>query len=57
MAWKNQHQESHQRETMDDKFVNFAKLVRQKSQYVEENTFMYVSEICAEENFVSFPGD
>ena len=47
-ANKNQHQDSYQGETIPDKFVFFSKLVRQKSQYGEQNTCMYVSEICAE---------
>ena len=32
-----------------------SKLVRQKSQWGEQNTCMYVSEICAEGIFVTFP--
>ena len=55
MARENQHQETHQRETIHDKFVFFAKLVRQNSQYGKQITRMYVSEICAEGIFVSFP--
>ena len=38
-----------------DKFVFSSKLVKQKS-YGEQNTSMYVSEICAEGFFVTFPG-
>ena len=51
-----QHQESHQRETIPDKsvFFFFPKLVRQKSQWDEQNTCMYVSEICAEGIFCNF---
>ena len=52
---KNQHQKSHQRENIHDKFAIFAKLGRQKSQQGEQNTSMYVSGICAEGIFVSFP--
>ena len=54
-ANKNQHQDSYQRETIPDKFVFFSKLVRQKKG--EQNTCIYVSEICAEGNFVTFPYD
>ena len=55
-ANKNQHQDSNQRETVPDKFVFFSNLVRQKktigrTKYV----YMYVSEICAEGIFVTFP--
>ena len=52
---KNQHQDSYQRETVPDKFIFFSKLVRQKSQQGEQNMCMYVSEICAEGIFVTFP--
>ena len=52
---KNQHQESHQRETIHDKFVIFAKLVKQKQ---KKSTgwakYVYVSEICVKRIFV-FP--
>ena len=48
---------SHQRETISDKFVFYSRLVRQKSQQGEQNSCMYVSEMCAEGFFVSFPGD
>ena len=41
---KNQHQDSHQRETRYDKFIFFAKFIRQ-----DEQNMCYVSEICAEE--------
>ena len=62
---KNQHQESHQRETMHDKFVFFLckigktktkqnKTKQNKSQYGEHNTCMYVSEIRAEGMFMPF---
>ena len=40
-----------------DKFVICANLVRQKSQKCELNTCIYVSKLCAEGIFVSFPGD
>ena len=33
----------------------FSKLVKQRSQWGEQNTCMYVSEICAEGIFVTFP--
>ena len=52
-AKKNQHQESHQRETQRGKFEIFAKWERQKSG--EQNTCMYVSGICAVGFY--FPGD
>ena len=55
MAQINQHQESHQRETIPDKFAIFAKLGRQKKLTGEQNMCMYVNEICAEGFFVSFP--
>ena len=51
-ANKNQHQDSYQRETVPDKFIFFSKLVRQKRM---QNMCMYVSEICAEGIFVTFP--
>ena len=35
----------------------FSKLVRQKKSKGEQNTCMYVSEICAEGIFVTFPDD
>ena len=54
-ANKNQHQESHQTETISDKVVFKKKMVRQKSQQGEQNTCMYVSEICAEGIFITFP--
>ena len=54
-AKKNQHQDSYQRETVSDKFVLFSKLVRQKKSIGEQNTCMYVSEICVEGIFVTFP--
>ena len=51
-ARKNQHQDLYQRESIYDKFVIFAKLIRQKSQKGELNTWIYVSKLCAEEFFV-----
>ena len=55
-ANKNKHQDSYQRETVPDKFVFFfSKLVRQTQSIGEQNTRMYVSEICAEGIFVTFP--
>ena len=56
-ANKNQHQESHQRETITDKIdFFFSKLEKaKKGQLGEQNTCMYVSEICAEGIFVTFP--
>ena len=55
-ANKNQHQVSYQRETIYDKFVIFAKLVRQKSQRVSLNMCVYVSKMCTEWMFnMSFP--
>ena len=53
-ANKNQHQDSYQRETVPDKSVFFSKLVRQKKRG-EQNMCMFVSEICAEGIFVTFP--
>ena len=44
-ANNNQHQESHQRETIQDKFVILAKLVRQKQSLGQLNKCMYVSEV------------
>ena len=60
MAQKSQHQESHQRETIHDKFAIFAKLVRQKKNQFGEQCrpmCMYVSEICSEGILCLFPGD
>ena len=55
-AKKNQHLESHQREIIHDKFVIFAKLVRQKiNRGSKIRVCVYVCEICAEGSFVSFP--
>ena len=54
----NQHQESHQRESIPDKFVFFFfKIGKAKSHLGEQNACMYVSEICAEGIFVTFPGN
>ena len=53
-AKKNQHLESHQIETIHDKFVICAKLRRQKSLKDEQNTCMNLSEISAEGIFVPF---
>ena len=50
---KNQRQDSHQRETINNKFKIFTKLGRQES-WGEQNACMYVSGICAEGIFVSF---
>ena len=52
-AKKNQHQESHQRETIHDQFVIFAKLVRQNKS-TGWSKYVYVKEICADGIFVSF---
>ena len=53
---QNQHQDSYQRETVPDKFVFLSKLVRQKIvKRGSKKTCIYVSEICAEGIFVTFP--
>ena len=52
-AYKNQHQELRQRETIHDKFVIFAKLVRQKISIKLQNMCIF-SEMCAEGIFVYF---
>ena len=54
-ANKNQHQDSYQRETVPDKFVSFSKLVRQKKSIGWAKYVYYVSEICAEGIFETFP--
>ena len=57
-ANKNQHQDSYQREAIPDKFVFFPKLVRQKKSIgLGWAKYMYVSEVCAEGIFVTFPGE
>ena len=56
-ANKNQHQDSYQRETVPDKFVFFSKLVIAKkvNRVSKVCEFLYVSKICAEGIFVTFP--
>ena len=52
---KNQHQEPHERESIH-KFVIFAKLVRQKSQYyIEWAKYIYVCKWDVLKEFLSFP--
>ena len=53
-ANKNQHQDSYQRETVPEKFVFLSKLVRQIKS-IGWAKYVYVSEICAEGIFVTFP--
>ena len=52
LRWRNQHQESHQRETIHDEFVIFCEKVNRVSKI---RVCIYVSEICAEGIFVFFP--
>ena len=51
---KNQHQDSYQRETVSDKLVFFFKIGKEKVNRVSK-ILVYVSEICAEGIFVTFP--
>ena len=54
-ANKNQYKDSHQRDTICDKFVIFAKLVRpEKNKNSGLNMCNYVSKVCAKGIFVSF---
>ena len=56
-ANKNQHQDSYQRETVSGKFVFFFKIDKAKkvNRVSKICVCMYVSEICAEGIFVTFP--